>query len=259
MIPMMNFSLTNGAKASAALALLAVVPALSAGRISRAQPIQEPSASVPVPDRVALFKGISDNQAELRQYAWKMTLTQTAGGRTESTDVYTNAPGADPSAARKITQVETKEAGFANRKQEQDSRKQRDRLRKIVTSYFEGITPQKVETALSKANVAQNIASTYQVTVHDLVQPGDTVIYYVDKATTRPVRALVTTKDGKDPVSIDARFIQPSGDAPRAPMTVTVTLPGSDRQMKIENSDFARPTAASATADSSAPASQAKP
>jgi hypothetical protein len=35
-----------------------------------------------------------------------MTLTQAAGERAESTDVYTDAPGTAPNGPRKITQVE---------------------------------------------------------------------------------------------------------------------------------------------------------
>jgi hypothetical protein len=211
--------------------------------------------SASVPDSAAVLKGIRDNQAELRQYSWKMTLTQMAGQRTESTDVYTNAPGADPEGERTITQVETKEESFANRQQQKDSRAQRDRLRRITIAYIEGLKPAKVEAALAKATVEPSLGSTYKVTAHGLVQPGDTVVYYVDKGTNRPVMVTVDTKDGQDPVSIDARCVQPDATGPRVPTRVTVALPGMDRMLLIVNTDFTRPASATASAPAAAPAS----
>ena len=89
----------------------------------------------------------------------------------------------------------------------------------------------------SKARMSPGPDSTAQMAAGDFLEKGDRATFWVNKATSAPVRYnFVTSLDG-DSVEGSVEFAQVAG-GPRYPGRVTVSVPARKVTTKVENSDF---------------------
>jgi hypothetical protein len=198
---------------------------------------QVPATPFQAPDRPHLRSMLGDNQAMLRQYNWEATIDTTVNGQLQNTEVFTVAPGDEGHFV--WTSVSRKEAGFANRKQQEDARSFRSRLQDLVASYEEQLRPGNltrfIETADYSAGAGDE-GDSIRVKGSDIVQPGDSMILWLTPDL-RPKHMEVHTALDKDLVTIRTDFtVLESG--PVTSLRTIAEVPSKNAVMTITNTKF---------------------
>ncbi len=224
----------NGARlAFAAAATLAASATFAQGDVAR-------SAA----QTVQVVQSRAQNAALLQQYAWNERLDFLVNGQQKDLriDLVNIGPGGKLQRTVLNDQSAPLPGGFFRRKiaekEKEDVEKYLKGLGQLLHQYTLP-TPGAVLNYLDAATPVPAGPGQLMITGQGVVQPGDSLTVYVDAATRRTQKIVVTTAFQGDPVNLTATFATlPSGLS--YPAFAEVVVPSKGYDLQVQNFNYQR-------------------
>ena len=185
------------------------------------------------------------NPMSLQEYTWKSQTQIRKEGEVKATKLYSNRYAADGSVVQLLLQEESAKLpkfgirGMVAKKKKAEAQELIEALQRLAKSYGE-LPPAKMQEFMKTANATleTNAAQPLlRLESTDVLQPGDTMIVWLDANTRRQRRVEINSSfDGK-PVRIVTEF----RDLPHGPTYVSrsiVDYPREELTLTVENFDY---------------------
>jgi len=185
------------------------------------------------------------NAAALQQYTWKSQTQIRKEGDVKATKLYSNRYAADGTIVQLLLQEESAKLpkfgirGMVAKKKKEDAQKLIEALQRLAKSYGE-IPPAKMQEFMKTANATleTNAAEPLlRLESKDILQPGDSMIVWLDANTRRQRRVEINSTFDEKPVRIVTEF----RDLPNGPTYVArsvVDYPREELTLTMENFDY---------------------
>ena len=188
---------------------------------------------------------MKQNALALRQYTWKSQTQIRKEGEVKATKLYSNRYAADGTVVQLLLEEESAKLpkfgirGMVARKKKQEAQELIEALQQLAKSYGE-VPPAKMQQfmtsakALLETNAPQPLLRLESANV---LQPGDSMIVWVDANTGRQRRVEINTTLDTKPVRIVTEF----RDLPHGPTYMSrsvVDYPHEELTLTIENFDY---------------------
>jgi hypothetical protein len=188
-----------------------------------------------------------ENAKRLRQYSWKSRTEVRKDGETKSTQMYLLQYDADGAVQQTLVSSTSPKLptrglrGFVAKKKKEEFVELLDGLRAVAKSYG-GLAPEKMQRFMAGASVTPEQTARgnlVRLQGRDVLQPGDSMIVWLDAATRRQRRVEVETTFKGKPVRIVSEF-QDLTDGPTYVARAVVEYPSRELTITTENFDYTR-------------------
>ena len=188
---------------------------------------------------------MKQNALALRQYTWKSQTQIRKEGELKATKVYSNRYAADGTVAQLLLEEESAKLpkfglrGMVAKKKKQEAQDLIEALQALAKSYGE-LPPAKLQVLMTSArasletNAPQPLLRLESVNV---LQPGDSMIVWLDANKRRQRRIEINTSFDAKPVRIVTEF----RDLPQGPTYLArsvVDYPHEELTLTVENFDY---------------------
>ena len=185
------------------------------------------------------------NAAALQQYTWKSQTQIRKEGEVKATKLYSSRYDANGSVVQLLLQEESASLpkfgirGMVAKKKKEDAQKLIEALQSLAKSYGE-LPPAKMQEFMKTAkptletNVPQPLLRLEST---DVLQPGDSMIVWLDANTRRQRRVEINSSFDEKPVRIVTEF----RDLPNGPTYLArsvVDYPREELTLTMENFDY---------------------
>jgi len=185
------------------------------------------------------------NAAALQQYTWKSQTQIRKEGDVKATKLYSNRYAADGTVVQLLLEEESAKLpkfgirGMVAKKKKEDAQKLIEALQRLAKSYGE-LPPAKMQefmktaTATLVTNVPEPLLRLESTNV---LQPGDSMIVWLDANTRRQRRVEINSTFDEKPVRIVTEF----RDLPNGPTYMArsvVDYPREELTLTMENFDY---------------------
>jgi len=186
------------------------------------------------------------NAAALQQYTWKSQTQIRKEGEVKATKLYSNRYAADGTVVQLLLQEESAKLpkfgirGMVAKKKKEHAQDLIEALQRLAKSYGE-LPPAKMQEFMKTANAtletntAQPLLRLESTT--NILQPGDSMIVWLDANTRRQRRVEINSTFDEKPVRIVTEF----RDLPNGPTYVArsvVDYPREELTLTMENFDY---------------------
>ena len=185
------------------------------------------------------------NAMALQQYTWKSQTQIRKDGEVKATKLYSSRYAADGTIVQLLLQEESAKLpkfgirGMVAKKKKEEAQKLIEALQRLAKSYGE-LPPDKMQEFMKTAEATLDTNGQQpllRLESTDVLQPGDSMIVWLDANTRRQRRVEINTNfDGK-PVRIVTEF----SDLPNGPTYVArsiVDYPREELTLTMENFDY---------------------
>ena len=185
------------------------------------------------------------NATALQQYTWKSQTQIRKEGDVKATKLYSSRYAADGTVVQLLLQEESAKLpkfgirGMVARKKKEDAQKLIEALQRLAKSYGE-LPPPKMQEFMktAKATLETNAPEPLlRLESTNVLQPGDSMIVWIDANTRRQRRVEINSSFDEKPVRIVTEF----RDLPNGPTYVArsvVDYPREDLTLTMENFDY---------------------
>ena len=185
------------------------------------------------------------NAMALRQYTWKTQTQIRKEGDVKATKLYSSRYAADGTVVQLLLQEESAKLpkfgirGMVARKKKEDAQKLIEALQRLAKSYGE-LPPTKMQEfmKMAKATLETNAPEPLlRLESTNVLQPGDSMIVWIDANTRRQRRVEINSSFDEKPVRIVTEF----RDLPHGPTYVVrsvVDYPREELTLTMENFDY---------------------
>src|ERR1700752_4167059 len=185
------------------------------------------------------------NAAALQQYTWKSPTQIRKEGAVKATKLYSNRYAADGTIGQLLRQEESAKLpkfgirGMVAKKKKADAQELIEALQRLAKSYGE-LPPAKMQEFMKTANATLETNDTQpllRLKSTGILQPGDSMIVWLDANTRRQRRVEINSSFDEKPVRIVTEF----RDLPNGPTYVSrsiVDYPGEELTLTMENFDY---------------------
>ena len=185
------------------------------------------------------------NAAALQQYTWKSQTQIRKDGDVKATKLYSNRYAADGTVVQLLLEEESAKLpkfgirGMVAKKKKEQAQELIEGLQRFAKSYGE-LPPAKMQEFMKTAhatletNAAQPLLRLERT---DILQPGDSMIVWLDANTRRQRRVEINSTFDEKPVRIVTEF----RDLPNGPTYVArsvVDYPREELTLTMENFDY---------------------
>lgn len=215
-------------------ALLACLPAAIAG----AQGNVAQSAA----QTVQVMQSRAANAALLKQYTWNERIDFLVNGQEKDLRIDLVNIGPDGKLQRTVLNDQSAPlpGGFFRRKIAEDKKKDVEKYIQGLSELLHAYTlpsPGAVMNFLDAASTVPVGPGQLMVTGRNVVQPGDSLTIYLDAATKKTQRVIVSTAFQGNPVTVSATFATlPSGL--NYPAFAEVTVPAKGYDVRVQNFNY---------------------
>ena len=192
-----------------------------------------------------LAQAMKQNAMALRQYTWKSQTQIRKEGEVKGTKLYSNRYAADGTLVQLLVDEQSAKLpkfgirGMVAKKKKEHAQDLIEALQRLAKSYGE-LPPAKMQEFMKTANATLETNAAQPILrleSTDILQPGDTMIVWLDANTRRQRRVEINSSfDGK-PVRIVTEF----RDLPHGPTYVSrsiVDYPREELTLTVENFDY---------------------
>jgi regulator of protease activity HflC (stomatin/prohibitin superfamily) len=185
------------------------------------------------------------NAAALQQYTWKSQTQIRKEGDVKATKLYSNRYAADGTVVQLLLQEESAKLpkfgirGMVAKKKKAEAQELVEALQRFAKSYGE-LPPAKMQEFMKTANATleTNAAEPLlRLESTNILQPGDSMIVWLDANTRRQRRVEINSTFDEKPVRIVTEF----RDLPNGPTYVArsvVDYPREELTLTMENFDY---------------------
>jgi regulator of protease activity HflC (stomatin/prohibitin superfamily) len=185
------------------------------------------------------------NAAALQQYTWKSQTQIRKEGDVKATKLYSNRYAADGTVVQLLLQEESAKLpkfgirGMVAKKKKAEAQELIEALQRFAKSYSE-LPPAKMQEFMKTANATleTNAAEPLlRLESTNILQPGDSMIVWLDANTRRQRRVEINSTFDEKPVRIVTEF----RDLPNGPTYVArsvVDYPREELTLTMENFDY---------------------
>jgi hypothetical protein len=188
---------------------------------------------------------MKQNALALRQYTWKSQTQIRKEGEVKATKLYSSRYAADGTVVQLLLEEESAKLpkfgirGMVARKKKQETQELIEALQQLAKSYGE-LPPAKMQAFMTSARASLE-ANTPQPLLRlesaNVLQPGDSMIVWVDANTRRQRRIEINASYDAKPVRIVTEF----RDLPNGPTYLArsiVDYPHEELTLTVENFDY---------------------
>jgi hypothetical protein len=185
------------------------------------------------------------NAAALQQYTWKSQTQIRKDGDVKATKLYSNRYAADGSLVQLLLHEESAKLpkfgirGMVAKKKKADAQELIEALQRLAKSYGE-LPPAKMQEFMKTANATLETNAPQpllRLESTNILQPGDSMIVWLDANTRRQRRVEINSTFDEKPVRIVTEF----RDLPNGPTYVArsvVDYPREELTLTMENFDY---------------------
>lgn len=185
------------------------------------------------------------NATALQQYTWKSQTQIRKEGDVKATKLYSSRYAADGTVVQLLLQEESAKLpkfgirGMVAKKKKEDAQKLIEALQRLAKSYGE-LPPAKMQEFMktAKATLETNAPEPLlRLESSSVLQPGDSMIVWMDANTRRQRRVEINSSFDEKPVRIVTEF----RDLPNGPTYVArsvVDYPREELTLTMENFDY---------------------
>ena len=194
----------------------------------------------------AVANGQQDQNAlALRQYTWKSQTQIRKEGEVKATKLYSSRYAADGTVVQLLLEEESARLpkfgirGVVARKKKEEAQKLIEALQALAKSYGE-LPPAKMQEFMKSARASLETNAPQpllRLESANVLQPGDSMIVWVDANTRRQRRIEINTSLDTKPVRIVTEFT----DLPHGPTYISrsvVDYPHDELTLTVENFDY---------------------
>ena len=188
---------------------------------------------------------MKQNALALRQYTWKSQTQIRKEGEVKATKLYSSRYAADGTVVQLLLEEESAKLpkfgirGMVAKKKKQEAQELIEALQQLAKSYGE-LPPAKMQQFMTSARASLE-TNTPQPLLRlksgNVLQPGDSMIVWVDANTRRQRRIEINTSFDAKPVRIVTEF----RDLPNGPTYMArsvVDYAGAELTLTVENFDY---------------------
>jgi len=185
------------------------------------------------------------NAAALQQYTWKSQTQIRKEGDVKATKLYSNRYAADGTVVQLLLEEESAKLpkfgirGMVAKKKKEDAQKLIEALQRLAKSYGE-LPPAKMQEFMKTATptlVTNTPEPLLRLESTNVLQPGDSMIVWLDANTRRQRRVEINSTFDEKPVRIVTEF----RDLPNGPTYMArsvVDYPREELTLTMENFDY---------------------
>lgn len=185
------------------------------------------------------------NAAALQQYTWKSQTQIRKEGEVKATKLFSSRYAADGTVVQLLIEEHSASLpkfgirGMVARKKKEDAQKLIEALQRLAKSYGE-LPPAKMQELMKTANATleKNAPQPLlRIESTGVLQPGDSMILWLDANTRRQKRVEINSSFDEKPVRIVTEF----RDLPNGPTYLArsvVDYPSEELTLTIENFDY---------------------
>lgn len=186
------------------------------------------------------------NAAALQQYTWKSQTQIRKEGDVKATKLYSNRYAADGTIVQLLLQEESAKLpkfgirGMVAKKKKAEAQELIEALQRFAKSYAE-LPPAKMQEFMKTANATLETNAAEPLlrleSTTNILQPGDSMIVWLDANTRRQRRVEINSTFDEKPVRIVTEF----RDLPNGPTYVArsvVDYPREELTLTMENFDY---------------------
>ena len=182
------------------------------------------------------------NAALLKQYAWNERIDFLVGGQEKDMRLDLVNVGPDGKLQRTVLNDQSAPlpGGFLRRKIAEDKKKDVQRYIQGLSELLHQYTlpsPGAVMNFLDAASTVPVAPGQLMVTGRNVVQPGDSLTIYLDAATKKTQRVVVSTAFQGDPVGVSATFATLASGL-NYPAFAEVTVPAKGYLVRVQNFNY---------------------
>jgi hypothetical protein len=190
-------------------------------------------------------QAMKQNALALRQYTWKSQTEIRKDGEIKATKLYSSRYAADGTIVQLLLEESSAKLpkfgirGMVARKKKQEATELVDALQRLAKSYGE-LPPAKMQQFMTsaKATLETNTPQPLlRLEAANVLQPGDSMIVWVDANTRRQRRIEINSSFDAKPVRIVSEF----RDLPNGPTYMArsvVDYPGEELTLTMQNFDY---------------------
>lgn len=185
------------------------------------------------------------NALALRHYTWKSQTQIRKEGEVKATTLYSNRYAADGTVVQLLLEEESAKLpkfglrGMVAKKKKQEAQELIEALQALAKSYGE-LPPAKLQAVMTSARAALETNAPQpllRLESGGVLQPGDSMIVWIDANTRRKRRIEINTSFNAKPVRIVTEF----KDLPHGPTYLArsvVNYPHEELTLTVENFDY---------------------
>lgn len=185
------------------------------------------------------------NALALRQYTWKSQTQIRKEGEVKATRLYSNRYAADGTVVQLLLEEESAKLpkfglrGMVAKKKKQEAQELIEALQALAKSYGE-LPPAKMQAVMTSARATLETNAPQpllRLESANVLQPGDSMIVWLDANTRRKRRIEINTSFDAKPVRIVTEF----QDLPHGPTYLArsvVNYPHEELTLTVENFDY---------------------
>lgn len=189
---------------------------------------------------------MKQNALALRQYTWKSQTQIRKDGEVKATKLYSSRYAADGTVVQLLLEEESAKLpkfgirGIVAKNKKEEAEQLIEALQKLAKSYGD-LPPAKMQQFLTSAIVSLETSASpplLRLQSGNVLQPGDSMIVWVDANTRRQRRIEINTSFESQPVRIVTEF----RDLPNGPTYMArsvVDYPREELTLTVENFDYA--------------------
>lgn len=187
---------------------------------------------------------MKQNALALRQYTWKSQTQIRKDGEVKATKLYSSRYAADGTVVQLLLEEESAKLpkfgirGAIAKKKKEEAQKLIEALQALAKSYGE-LPPAKMQAFMTsaRASLETNAQPLLRLESANVLQPGDSMIVWLDANTRRQRRIEINTSFDAKPVRIVTEFT----DLPHGPTYMSrsvVDYPHEELTLTVENFDY---------------------
>ncbi len=189
-----------------------------------------------------LAQAMKQNQLALQQYTWKSQTQIRKEGEIKGTKLYSNRYAANGEVVQLLIEEQSAKLpkfgirGMVAKKKKEEAAKLIDALQRLAKSYGE-LPPAKMQEFMKTAKVSLETNTPQpllRLEAGNLLQPGDSMVVWLDANTRRQRRIEINSRFDEKPVRVVTEF----KDIPDGPTYVarsTVDYPDEELTLTMEN------------------------
>ena len=186
---------------------------------------------------------VADAQA-LREYTWKSRTEIVKDGEVKSTKLFQTRYAADGTLDQELLAESSPKLpkiglrGMIAKKKKEESVKLVEALGQLAKAY--GNLPQaKMQEIMTRATKKMEATGLLRLEAAGVLQPGDSMIVWIDPSTRRQRRVEVQTSHDAKPVRIVSEF-QDLGNGPNYMARSVIDYPSEELSVVTENFEYTR-------------------
>jgi len=192
-----------------------------------------------------LAQAMKQNSLALRQYSWKSQTQIRKDGEVKATRVYMNRYAADGTVVQLLLEESSAKLpkfgirGMVAKKKKEEAMELIDALQRFARSYGE-LPPAKMQEFMTRATVTLETRAPQpllRLESGNVLQPGDSMVVWVDANTRRQRRIEINSSFDAKPVRIVTEF-KDIANGPTYMARSVVDYPHEELTLTIENFEY---------------------